>query len=90
MGASYGTTVENGTHIFPPPAFPTKHKTMMWPLKAKIEKLRLGAFFTPYTFKKNFIHIKPYIKFNLSFMNSLNTFEYFGNLPCASNALTIT
>ena len=55
-GASYGTTVENGTHNFPPQAFRTKHKAIMWPLKAKTEKPFLGPFLTPqYTLKKLFI-----------------------------------
>ena len=52
------------THIYPSPASPTKHKAIMWPLKAKIEKPFLGPFLTPYTLKKLFI-----LTFNFFFMN---------------------
>ena len=65
-GASYGTTVENGTHNFPPQAFRTKHKAIMWPLKAKTEKPFLGPFLTPYTLKK-VVYINPY-KSSISFL----------------------
>ena len=36
VGDSFDTTEENLTHISPLPAFPTKHKATVWPLRCDL------------------------------------------------------
>ena len=47
MGASCDITEENPTHVGPLPAFATKHKATVWPLKAKVKNCNFGPFLNP-------------------------------------------